>query len=57
MNPTLDPRVDQLAEDSYEHFLRESVTCVTEGEWYEMALAVAGRFRDLIVAAKGRNMV
>jgi hypothetical protein len=55
MNSHLNSRIEQLAEDTYEHFLRESCRCVNEGEWYEVAFAVADRFRNLIVDSQERN--
>jgi len=57
MNTKLRSRIDNLAEDVYEHFLRESCDAMTNGEWHEMALAVADRFRGLILDSQDRNRV
>ena len=57
MKPRLISQVNDIAEDVYEHFLRETCECVNGGEWYEMAFAVADRFRKLIVDSQERNMM
>jgi hypothetical protein len=57
MNPHRISQVDHRAEELYEHFLRETCEWVNGGEWYEMAFAVADRFRKLIVDSQERNMM
>ena len=57
MNTKLRSRIDNLAEDVYEHFLRESCDAMTDGEWHEMALAVADRFKGLILDSQDKNRV
>ena len=53
---SLRSQIDILAEDVYEHFLRESCNLVIDGEWYRMALAVADRFEALILDSQQRDL-
>ena len=51
-----DPRVDHLAEQVYDHFLREAGDYTNPDEWYEIAAAVADRFKETIQQSRDRNM-
>lgn len=53
---SVDSRVDSLAEEMYEHFLREAGEYNNPEELYAIATAVADRFKDQIEQSRRRNL-
>lgn len=57
MDTALGSKIDAMSEDVYDYFLREAGDITMADEWYEMALAVADRFKRLIVESMEKNRI
>ena len=52
-----DSRINYLAEEMYDHFLREASDYSNPDEWYEIAMSVADRFKERLQQSRERNML
>lgn len=51
-----DSRINRMPEDLYDHFLREAGDCTDPEQWYEDAVTVADRFKELVLQSRERNI-
>lgn len=57
MTDTANSKIVKLSDDIYEHFLREAGDITMADEWYGIGLAVADRFKQLMIESMERNSV
>jgi len=50
-------RINWLGDHVYDCFLKEVGDCSNPNEWYDVAVAVADRFKGLVLQSRDKHMI